>query len=81
MVELLDLVGAALGWRKVRKVHIPLGVMRPLTRVLSPLPGFPLTPDQLLMLEENNVCDPAPFYTVFGLRPEPLQVGLRRMLE
>jgi uncharacterized protein YbjT (DUF2867 family) len=81
MVELLDLIGAAVGWRTVRKVHFPLGVMRPLTRVLSPLPGFPLTPDQLLMLEEDNVCDPAPFYTAFDLRPEPLQVGIRRMLE
>src|SRR2546422_1945169 len=81
MIELLDLIGAALGRRRVRKVHIPLSLMRPLTRVLHPLPGFPVTPDQLLMLQEDNVCDPAPFYSTFGIRPVRLATGIRRMLE
>ena len=40
----------------------------------------PLTPDQLLMLEEDNVCDPQPFYSTFGLTPIPLATGLRAML-
>jgi hypothetical protein len=44
------------------------------------LPGFPLTPDQLVMLEEDNVCDPQPFHSAFGLPPVPLAVGLRAML-
>src|SRR3989442_9781857 len=81
MIELLDLIGAALGRRRVRKVHIPLSLMRPLTRVLHPLPGFPVTPDQLLMLQEDNVCDPAPFYSTFGIRPVRLATGIGRMLE
>lgn len=80
MVELLDLIGAALGRRRVRKIHIPLSLMRPLTRLLHGLPGFPLTPDQLLMLQEDNVCDPAPFYSTFGLRTVPLATGIARML-
>jgi NADH dehydrogenase len=81
MLELLDLIGAALGRRRVRKVYIPLSVMRPLARVLHPLPGFPVTPDQLLMLQEDNVCNPAPFYSTFGIRPVPLATGIGRMLE
>jgi hypothetical protein len=48
--------------------------------VLHRLPGFPLTPDQLLMLEEDNVCDPQPLHATFGLTPMPLAVGLRAML-
>lgn len=80
MVELLDAIGSALGHRRVRKAHVPLGFMRPLTRVLHRLPGFPVTPDQLRMLEEDNVCDPAPFYAAFRLEPVPLATGLRRML-
>lgn len=80
MVELLDAIGAALGYRRVRKAHVPLGFMRPVTRVLHGLPGFPVTPDQLRMLEEDNVCDPAPFYSAFRLEPVPLATGLRRML-
>lgn len=80
MVELLAAIASAVGRPHVRKVHVPLGFMRPVTRLLHALPGFPVTPDQLLMLEEDNVCDPAPFYAAFGLDPVPLTAGLRRML-
>jgi uncharacterized protein YbjT (DUF2867 family) len=80
MVELLDLIGRALGRRRVRKIHVPLGLMRPLARVLHPVPGFPVTPDQLRMLEQDNVGDPRPFYSTFGLTPLPLATGLRRIL-
>jgi NADH dehydrogenase len=80
MVELLDLIGRTLGRRRVLKVHVPVGAMRPLARVLHPLPGFPITPDQLLMLGEDSVCDPRPFFTTFALDPIPLAVGLERML-
>jgi NADH dehydrogenase len=80
LTRLLDLIGATLGRARVRKLHVPLGVIRPLTRVLHRVPGYPVTPDQLLMLEEDNVADPTPFYTAFGLRPVPLAIGLRAML-
>jgi uncharacterized protein YbjT (DUF2867 family) len=80
MVQLLDLIGAALGRSRVRKAHAPIGLVRPMARLLHRLPGFPLTPDQLLMLEEDNVCDPQPFYATFGLSPLPLATGLRAML-
>jgi NADH dehydrogenase len=80
MIELLDLIGAALGNSRVRKVHVPIGLVRTVTRLLHRLPGFPLTPDQLLMLEADNVCDPRPFYAAFGLSPVPLAIGLRAML-
>lgn len=80
MVQLLDLIGAALGRSRVRRIHIPLGIIRPASRLLHRLPGFPLTPDQLVMLEEDNICDPQPFYSAFGLSPVPLAIGLRAML-
>ena len=80
MVQLLDLIGAALGRSRVRKAHAPIGLVRPMARLLHRLPGFPLTPDQLLMLEEDNVCDPQPFYATFGLSPLPLATDLRAML-
>jgi NADH dehydrogenase len=80
MVELLDLIGRALGRRRVLKVHVPLGVMTPLARLLHPLPGFPVTPDQLLMLGEDSVCDARPFFDTFAIEPVPLGIGLERML-
>ncbi len=81
MLELLDLIGHALGRARVRTVHVPVGLLRPMARLLHTLPGFPITPDQLVMLEENNTCDPASFATTFGLTPADPAVGIARMLE
>jgi NADH dehydrogenase len=80
LVELLDLIGAATGRRRVRKAHVPLGPMRVMARLLQPLPSFPVTPDQLLMLEEENTCDPAPFFSATGQVPVRLAAGLAAML-
>ena len=79
MRALLDMIGAALH-RPVRTVRVPMRVMRPMARVLHRAPSFPVTPDQLLMLEEDNTGNGEPFYETFGLPPEPLAHGLRRIL-
>jgi len=80
MLELLDLIGRALGRRRVLKIHAPVAVVSPFVRLLHPFPGFPVTPDQLVMLGEDSVCDPRPFFDTFTLDPVPLAVGLERML-
>ncbi len=80
MVDLLDRVAAAMGRRRPLKVHAPLGLVRVATSVLHRFPGYPLTPDQLLMLEEENTCEPGAFYEAFGLVPMPLSAGLTAML-
>jgi NADH dehydrogenase len=77
--EILDLIGRALGKSKVRKVHQPLALMRPLVRLLESLPFFPLTRDQLTMLQEDSVCDPEPFFRAFDLPPIDFPHGLARM--
>ncbi len=79
--EILDLVGAALGKPKVRKVYQPIGVMRPLVACCQHLPFFPLTADQLLMLEEDNVCDATPFFKAFDLEPIEFPDALRRIFQ
>ena len=79
LVDLIDRVGRAIGRRHVRKIHVPLGLVRPAAQILHRLPGFPITPDQLLMLEEENVCDPQPFFSAFELTPVSLNDGLREM--
>jgi NADH dehydrogenase len=80
MVDLVDRIAAALGRRRPLKIAVPMGVVRPATRLLWRVPGYPITPDQLLMLEEENTCEPGPFYTAFGLTPMPLSSGLAAML-
>jgi NADH dehydrogenase len=79
-VQLLELVAAALGRPGVRTIRIPTGLVRPVARLLHRVPGFPITPDQLLMLEEDNIGDGSAFYQTFGLAPVPLAAGLQRML-
>jgi len=80
MLELLDIVGAAVGRQHVRKLHVPLGIMRPLAALLHRAPGFPITPDQLRMLEEDNVGEPGPLVSAFRLTPAPLAAGINRLL-
>jgi uncharacterized protein YbjT (DUF2867 family) len=77
MVELLDLIGRAVARARVRKIHVPVGVIAPLARIL---PRFPVTPDQLLMLEQDNTCDPTAFFRAFDLQPQPLAAGIAQML-
>ena len=79
-VEIVDEIGAALGRPRVHKIHIPLGAVRLVTRALQWLPLYPLTTDQIAILEEESVVDPARFYTDFAITPEPLAEGLRRLL-
>ena len=79
-VDLLDQIGLALGLRNVRKVHAPIGVVKAMTRTFGWLPFFPVTKDQLIMLEEGNVTDPSRFYADFEITPESLAHGLKRVL-
>jgi uncharacterized protein YbjT (DUF2867 family) len=78
-LELLDHIGSALGRGRVRKAHVPLGLVKTLTRGLERLPLYPVTSDQIAMLEEDSTTDPTPFYTDLGIAPEPLDAGLRRL--
>jgi uncharacterized protein YbjT (DUF2867 family) len=78
-VDLLDEVGRALGRPRVRKLHVPLAPVRALTRALDWLPFYPLSTDQINMLEEESVTDPSRFFAELGLEPEPLAAGLTRM--
>jgi NADH dehydrogenase len=79
-VDLLDEIGRAMGRPRVRKMHVPLAPVRGVTRALDWLPFYPLSSDQLVMLEEESVTDPSRFFAELGLEPQPLPVGLRRML-
>jgi len=77
--DLLEEIGRALGKRRVRKIHCPMGLVKASTRLLQWLPGYPVTMGQLQMLEEEAVTDPSRFYADMSLRPETLADGLKRM--
>ena len=78
--EIIDAVAAALGRRAV-KLHIPTALMRPVAALAERLlPAPPLTRDQLLMLDEDNVTDHNALEEVFGMEPRRLADGLKSYL-
>lgn len=85
-VEILGLILKALGRRRLI-VHLPMGVARLQAKVMETLfPAIlrrasPLTLDQLLMLEEDNVGDPAKAKTDFALEFRPFAEGLKTYLK
>ncbi|MBI4512964.1 MAG: complex I NDUFA9 subunit family protein [Gemmatimonadetes bacterium] len=69
--EILDVLAAALG-KRVRKAHIPLGVVSPAVRFAAALRlPAPITPDQLRMLLEENIAEGEgnALREVFGIEP------------
>ena len=72
--------------RRRALLPVPLGVGRPMASVLDFLFARlcgrvpPLTPDQLLMLEEDNVGDGSEADRAFGLRHPNLMDGLARWM-
>lgn len=67
--EILDLTGRAIGRQRVRKLHQPLPLIRPLVRMLEGFERFPVTSDQLNMLLQGNVCDISAWRRDFGIEP------------
>lgn len=74
--EILDLIGKALGLTRVRKIHQPLGLMKPMVSILQALPFFPMTSDQLQMLLEGNVCPDNSWSKAFDLKLRDFAEGI-----
>lgn len=71
--ELVDRVAEADGVVKP-KIHLPPGLVGLAAASLGRVwRGFPITPDQLRMLLEDNVCDLAPMIRAFGVEPASLR--------
>lgn len=78
--EVTKAIAAALGVRRP-VVHMPLSFMRTMARVTEAvLPKPPVTTDQLIMLQEDNVCDMRDIREVFGIEPVKFREGLARFL-
>jgi uncharacterized protein YbjT (DUF2867 family) len=78
--ELIDLILRAAGRRRF-KIHLPISFLRMNAAVLERiLPNPPVTRDQLLMLQEDNVCDTAAMRAAFDVEMVDLPDGLARLL-
>jgi uncharacterized protein YbjT (DUF2867 family) len=78
--EVTVTIAAVMG-RKRPALHMPLFFMKPLARVLETvLPRPPITTDQLIMLQEDNVCGMRDIRDAFGIEPVPFRDGLKQFL-
>jgi NADH dehydrogenase len=78
--ELVERVARHYGvWMNTVKVSSRM--LKPAVRVLQRFKSFPLTVDQMVMLLEDNTCDPGPFVDMFGVELEPYLAKLPELLD
>ena len=69
--EVIDRITRGLGMKPMRKLSMPVGLMRRAVRRLGPMGIVPISIDQFEMLIRGNVGDPEPYYELFDLTPKP----------
>ena len=78
--EVTKAIAAALGIKRPT-VHMPMFFMRTMAKVAETvLSKPPVTIDQLIMLQEDNVCSMRDIREVFGIEPVRFRDGLSRFL-
>ncbi len=71
-LEILRRIAHANG-RRLRPLHLPLGLVRAVLPALEQAPGFPLDREQLAMLLASPACDGGPFWAATGITPQPFR--------
>ncbi len=78
--EVTAAIAAAMGVRRPT-LHLPLLFMRTMARVLETvLPRPPVTTDQLIMLQEDNVCGMRDIRDAYGIEPVAFREGLKTFM-
>jgi uncharacterized protein YbjT (DUF2867 family) len=78
--EVMKAIAAALGIKRPT-VHMPMFFMRTMAKVTEiVLSKPPVTTDQLIMLQEDNICSMRDIREVFGIEPVKFREGLAKFL-
>jgi len=78
--EVTKAIAEAMGIKRPA-VHVPLFFMKPIARTLETvLSNPPLTTNQLIMLQEDNVCSMKDIRDAFGIEPLTFREGLRKFI-
>lgn len=80
MLEILEAIGRVKGRRRLRTIRLPLNWLQKIVPRFEHWRLFPLTSDQLIMLQEDNICDPHDFIHTFALEPVDFEAGIMRYL-
>ena len=78
--QVYEIIARVLGKQK-KYIHVPIGMVKPGAFLMeSFLPKPLITREQLIMLQEDNLCDPSEAAQEFGLEPETFEEGIRAYL-
>jgi uncharacterized protein YbjT (DUF2867 family) len=79
--EVIRAIAAAMGLSRPA-IHVPMLFMRPAARMLEAvLPTPPVTSDQLIMMQEDNVCSLQDIRDAFGIEPVKFEEGIRKFIK
>jgi NADH dehydrogenase len=79
--EVTKAIAEALGVKRPM-VHVPMFFMGPMAKIAETfLPKPPVTTDQLIMLQEDNVCERNDLRETFGIEPVKFREGLAKFLK
>ncbi|WP_232697835.1 complex I NDUFA9 subunit family protein [Brevibacillus daliensis] len=80
-MQILRDIGTAVEKKKVRSVHVPLALIKPVVTMMQGFTFFPITQTQLTMLQEGNYCEHAEkLYNDFDLTPIQFLPGISEYL-
>lgn len=78
--EIIDTLTGVLGINRY-KIYIPANLMVPVVRFMEKvLPRPPVTTEQLILLQQDNICDLKSIEENFGFKPITLKEGVKRFL-
>jgi len=77
--RMLDIIGSVLG-KKVRKVFIPVCMMKMAAGVFEYFSFFPLTRGQINMLLEENISDSREYFDELNIKPIGFKESIRKAL-
>lgn len=78
--EIIDKICGILNKKRI-KFHMPIGILNPLAAFMEIiLPKPPLTRDQLIMIQEDNITDNNALESVFNIKPIKFEDGMKEYL-
>jgi len=78
--RLLDEIGAALGKKKVNKIHQPILLMKALAGIFGRFAWYPVTVEQITMLLEGNFTSDRSFFDLYKIAPRSFKESIMRLL-
>lgn len=78
--RILDITGEALGKKKLRKFHTPVGIMRLKAAIWGRFRWFPVTSEQITMLLSDNYTADRSLYELFDFQPKQFSESLEEIL-